>query len=106
MGIASHLSWAHFLQCKLHFSRPNPFFVFSLQGTGFYGDVKILLDGNIIAYIKDTDSKYGATITGTATATMDLGQEVSDSLLFCCMKLTTTHYLYQSKVHPKYKTKF
>ena len=72
-----------------------------MQASGVDGEVKIMLDGNTMNRYVDWDqSSGGATITGTAIIKMEPGQKVSDGLLFCSMKLTTIHCLYQSKVHP------
>ena len=65
-----------FLQCKLHFSQPNPFFVFSLQDSGVYGSVEIIKEGYIVSYIGDNDKPNAATITGTAIVEMQPGQKV------------------------------
>ena len=80
MGIAFHLSCANFLQCKLHFSQPNPFFFFALQPPGDDGEVLIKLDGNTINRFVDFDKGNGFTIAGSSIITMEPGQKVSDAL--------------------------
>ena len=91
MEIASHLSWANFLQCKLHFSQPNIFF--SLQASSVQGSVSILMDGNVMSVAYDGSTSNGATITGTAIITMEPGQRVSDCLPFFVLHETNNNIL-------------
>ena len=83
MGIASHLSWAHFLTVQATlFPNLILFCFFSLQSYNVDGDVRMQVDGTTVSYIRDTDSSKQATITGTAIVEMQPGQKVSDSPLF------------------------
>jgi hypothetical protein len=40
------------------------------------------MEGSVVSYIYDGDTSIRGTITGTAIVDMQLGQKVSDSLLF------------------------
>ena len=76
-----------------------------LQPRDVNGFLVIKHDGIVVSLISIkhdvADVDDGATITGTAIVQMEPGQKVSDCLLyFCCMKLTTIRYTYQTKVHP------
>ena len=75
-------------------------FVFYIKWST-YGDVRIVLDGQDMSIVQDWDIPNIATITGTTIITMQPGQKVSDSLFFCCMKLTRIHYLTKAHSYQK-----
>jgi hypothetical protein len=56
--------------------------LFSLQENVVQGAVKILVDGTSVTFIQDYDQSNYASITGTCIVALQLGQKVSDSLLF------------------------
>ena len=57
-----------------------------------YGYLRIVHDGTVITTIFDSEFSKYATMTGTAIIQMEAGQQVSDSLFFCC--IATMQYLF------------